>query len=114
MVLGSAIAYLILLFVVHGFTYRTWIFHGVVVAGMALAVAGWAIGGSAAIALLAGVVGVLWFVVARRELRLVGSKRLAVRPGDPMPAFTASTTDGVSVTERDLVSNGPALLVLYR
>ena len=113
-VLGSAIAYVILLFVVHGFTYRTWIFHGVVVGGMALAVAGWAIGGSAAIALLAGVVGALWFVVARRELRLVGSKRLAVRPGDPMPAFTASTTDGVSVTERDLVSNGPALLVLYR
>lgn len=106
-VLAGAIAYLILLFVVHGFTYRTWIFHGVVAAGMALAVTGWVTGGSAPIALLAGALGVVWFFLARRELRLVGSKRLTVRRGDPMPAFTASTTDGGRVTEQDLVSKAP-------
>lgn len=114
MVLGGAIAYLILLFVVHGFTYRTWIFHGVVAAGVAVALIGWATGGNAAIAVLAGALGLVWFALARRELRLVGSERLAVRPGDPMPAFTASTTDGRRVTEQDLASSAPALLVLYR
>ena len=114
LILGGAITYLILLFVVHGFTYRTSIFHAVVAAGMALAVAGWATGGDGPIAFLACVVGVLWFLVAWRELRLVGSKALAVRPGDPLPAFTASTTDGGRFTEQDLVSNAPALLVLYR
>lgn len=113
-VLAGAIAYLILLFVVHGFTYRTWIFHAVVVAGMALAATGWVVGGSAPIAVLAGALGVTWFLVARRELRLVGSKRLAVRPGDAVPAFTASTTDGGRITEQDLVSRAPVLLVLYR
>lgn len=81
---------------------------------MALAVIGWVTGGSGAIALLASALGVVWFVLARRELRLVGSERLAVRPGDPMPAFTASTTDGGRVTDQDLVSKAPALLVLYR
>jgi peroxiredoxin len=113
-VVGGAIAYLILLFVVHKFTYRTWIFHGIVATGMALAVAGWVAGGSILIALFVCGFGVLWFVVALRELRLVGSKRLAIRPGDPMPAFTASTTDGRRVTERDLIASAPALLVLYR
>lgn len=106
-VLGGAIAYVILLFSVHGFTYHTWIFHAVVAIGMALAVAGWVTGGSPPIALLAGAIGIVWFLLARRELGLVGSKRLAVRPGDPMPAFTASTTDGGRFTEQDLVSHGP-------
>ncbi len=113
-ILAGAIAYLVLLFDVHGFTYRTWIFHGVVAAGMALAVTGWVAGGSAPIALLALVLGVVWFLVAQRELGLAGSQRLIVGPGDPMPAFTASTTDGELVTERDLVSAAPTLLVLYR
>jgi peroxiredoxin len=113
-VAGGAVAYLVLLFVVHGFTYRTWMFHAVVVIGMAVAIIGWVSGGSGPIALLACVMGTAWFVAARRELRLVGSKRLAVRPGDPMPAFRAITTDGRRITERDLVASAPTLLVLYR
>lgn len=113
-VLAGAIAYLVLLFAVHGFTYRTWIFHGVVVIGMTLALTGWVAGGPAPIAVLAGVLGVAWFLVARRELKLVGSERLAVRPDDPMPALTASTTDGARITEQDLISTAPVLLVLYR
>lgn len=113
-VAGGAVAYLVLLFVIHGFTYRTWIFHAVVVSGMAVAVIGWLTGGSGAIALLASAMGAAWFVVAWRELRLVGSKGLAVRPGDRMPAFTATTTDGRRITEQDLVASAPTLLVLYR
>ena len=114
LVVGGAIAYLVLLFVVHGFTYRTWIFHGVVAAGMAVALLGWLIDGRSPIPLLAIILGVAWFLVARRELRLVGSSRLAVRRGDPVPTFTASTTDGSRITEQDLVAKAPTLLVLYR
>ena len=113
-VLAGAIAYVILLFVVHGFTYRTWMFHAAVVAGMALALVGWLMGGSAPVAVATEILGVAWFLVARRELRLVGSTRLALRRGDPMPEFTASTTDGRAITREDLIRNAPALLVLYR
>jgi peroxiredoxin len=114
LVVGSAIAYFVLLFVIHGFTYRTWKFHAVVVAGVALALAGWLAGGSGPIAALAVAVGVVWFVVTWRELRLVGSTGLAVRTGDPIPPFTVTTVEGVPFTDRDLVSHAPALLVLYR
>lgn len=113
-VLGSAIAYLVLLFVIHGFTYRTSKFHAAVAAGVALAVAGWLAGGSGPIAALAVAAGVVWFVVTWHELRLVGSTGLAVRPGDSMPPFAVTTVEGVPFTERDLVSHAPALLVLYR
>jgi peroxiredoxin len=85
-----------------------------VASGMAVALIGWAAGGSGPIAVLASALGGVWFLVARRELGLSGSQRLAVRRGDPMPAFTASTTAGDPVTERDLVARAPALLVLYR
>jgi peroxiredoxin len=110
----GAVAYLVLLFVVHGFTYRTWMFHAVVLIGVAVAVIGWVTGGSGPIAILACAMGAAWFVVSWRELRLVGSTRLAVRPGSPMPAFTATTTDGRRITEQDLVASAPTLLVLYR
>jgi peroxiredoxin len=113
-VAAGGLAYLVLLFAVHGFTYRTWMFHGVVLAGMALALVGWVIGGSVLLGLAAEMLGIVWFVVAWRELSLSGSKRLAVRRGDPMPAFTASTTDRLPFTERDLVAAAPALLVMYR
>jgi hypothetical protein len=114
LVVGAAVAYFGLLFVVHGFTYRTWMFHTVVLAGMGLATFGWLAGGSGPIALVAVVIGVVWFVVAWHELRLVGSTRLSVRPGDAMPPFAATTTDGTRFTEQDLVAHAPALLVLYR
>ena len=114
LVLGSAFAYLLLLFVLHSFTYRTWAFHAAVAAGMGLSVVGWVAGGSGVIALLAVVIGVFWFVATWHELRLVGSTGLAVRPGDPLPSFSATTTSGVPFTDRDLVAHSPALLVLYR
>ena len=39
---------------------------------------------------------------------------MRVHVGDPMPAFTALDIAGRTMTERDLVSSAPALLVLYR
>jgi len=114
LVLGTAVAYLVLLFVVHGFTYRTWIFHAVEALGIGLAAAGWLAGGSGLVAALAVAIGVLWFAVTWHELRLVGSSGIRVRPGDRMPAFDATTTGGIPFTDADLVSQAPALLVLYR
>lgn len=113
-VVGAVTAYLGLLFVIHGFTYRTGIFHGAVAAGMVLALIGWLAWDGGALALAALLIGVVWFLVAWHELRLVGSTGLAVRAGDPMPAFAASTTDGRPVTQQDLIALAPAMLVLYR
>ena len=114
LVVAAALSYLTLVFVLHRFTYRTWMFDAVVGAGMALALIGWALGGSGAEALVAVGLGVIWFLATRNELHLVGSKGLKVRVGDRIPAFTVSTIDGKPFTEQDLIANAPALLELYR
>jgi len=113
-VLAGFLSYFVLVFVFHRFTYRTWMFDALVGAGMAVALIGYALGGSRLVALAAAVIGVAWFLVTRHELKLVGSKRLRLRPGDRVPAFTVSTIDGRPFTEQDLIANAPALLVLYR
>ena len=114
LVLAGFLSYLALLFVLHRFTYRTWMFDAVVGVGMAVALMGWALGGSGAVTLAAAVLGGAWFLATRHELKLVGSKRLRLRAGDRVPAFTFLTIDGKPFTEQDLIANAPALLVLYR
>ena len=113
-VLVGFLSYSTLLFVLHRFTYRTWMFDTVVGAGMTVALSGYALGGSGVVALAAVVIGGAWFLATRHELKLVGSKRLKIHPGDRIPAFTVSTIDGKPFTEQDLIANAPALLVLYR
>lgn len=113
-VLAGLFSYLILIFVLHRFTYRTWIFDVIVVAGMALAIIGWAISDSRVMALTTVFLGGFWFLFTRHELRLVGSQRLKLRKGDRIPAFTLLTTDGKQVTEQDLIAKAPVLLELYR
>lgn len=113
-VVFAFLSYAVLLFVLRRFTYRTWIFHVAVGLGMGLALISWALGGSAATAGIAVALGGVWYLVTWRELSLVGSKDLNLRRGDAFPAFTASTTDGRSVTERELAATAPTLLVLYR
>lgn len=113
-VLAGVCSYLILLFVLHRFTYRTWIFDTIVGTGMAFATIGWAIGGNGLLALTTVFLGGVWFFVSRRELTLVGSQRLRLRKGDRVPAFTLLTIDGRQVTEQDLIAKAPALLALYR
>ena len=114
LVLAGALSYLALVFVLHRFTYRTWKFHAVVGTGMALALIGWALGGSGAVTLTTVGLGVIWFLVAGHELHLEGSRALKVHVGDRVPAFTLSTVDGKPYTEQDLIANAPALLELYR
>src|SRR5262245_17504353 len=113
-VLAGLFSYLMLIFVLHRFTYRTWLFDAVVGAGMALAVIGWVSGGNGPVAVSTVFLGGFWFLVSRHELKLVGSQQLRVRKGDRVPAFTLLTTDSRQVTEQDLVAKAPALLVLYR
>ena len=114
LVLAGFLSYLALLFVLHRFTYRTWMFDAFVGAGIAVALIGWALRGSGAVTLAAAVLGGAWFLATRHELKLVGSKRLRLGAGDRVPAFTVSTIDGKPFTEQDLIANAPALLVLYR
>jgi peroxiredoxin len=114
LVLLAAASYLVLLFVIHDFTYKTWLFDGVVSLGVTLAGLGLMAGGSVAVTVSALVTGLGWFVLTRRELALKGSDRLRVRPGDRLPGFKLFTTDRREVTDQDLVANAPALLVLYR
>ena len=113
-VLGGFIAYLILLFGLRRFTYRTWMFDSFVGVGAVLAIIGWAIGGSRIVAFTAVLLGAAWFLVSRRELKLAGSERLRLRRGDRIPSFTTLTTDSKQVTEQHVIAKAPALLVLYR
>ena len=114
LVLLAVASYLVLLFVIHDFTYETWLFDGVVSLGVILAVLGLVARGSIATTIVTVVSGLAWFVLTRRELALKGSDRLKVRPGDRLPGFKLLTTDRRDVTDQDLVANAPALLVLYR
>jgi peroxiredoxin len=113
-VLAGFFSYLILIFVLHRFTYRTWMFDAVVGAGMALAIVDWAVSDGRIAALTTVFLGGIWFLVTRHELKLAGSKQLRLRKGDRVPAFALLTTDGRQVTEQDLIAKAPALLELYR
>lgn len=110
----GVLSYLGMLFVVQDFTYRTWVFDGVVGLGVLLAVVGWLTGGRAALASVTALVGLAWFLLTRRELAIHGSERLRRRPGDNLPAFSLLTTGRIEVTDRDVVRSAPALLVFYR
>ena len=113
-VLAAFVSYIFWLFVLHRFTYRTWVFDFIIIVGMATALTGWAFGGSSPIALSAIGLGIAWFVITRHELKLTGSKRLELRVGDRMPAMRLLTTENKLVTEQDLIAKSPALLVFYR
>jgi peroxiredoxin len=113
-VLAGFFSYLMLLFVIHRFTYRTWIFDAIIGLGIAAALIGWVFGGNAVVTLITVILGVAWFPVTRHELKLTGSKHLKLRVGDRLPPLSLLTTDGRQVTEQDLIASAPTLLVLYR
>ena len=108
------VGYLAMLFVLRRFTYSTWVFHAVILVGIALAVIGLALGDPWLPALIAIGLGLAWFPLTRRELTLVGSARLTLGAGDRLPGFTALRPDGTPITDHDVVARAPALLVLYR
>jgi peroxiredoxin len=113
-ILSVFVAYFAMLFVFHRFTYKTWIFDSGVVIGMALAAANWLQAGGSWLTWSTIALGVIWFVVSRTELRIIGSKELNLHVGDTVPAMTFMRTDGTQFTEQDLIANAPALLALYR
>jgi peroxiredoxin len=106
--------YLAMLFALRRFTYRTWLFHAVILVGIALALVGLASGDTGLPAWIAIGLGLAWFPLTRRELTLVGSERLTLQTGDLLPPFAAMRTDGTPITDQDVVARAPALLVLYR
>lgn len=113
-VVGTIVAYALMLFVVHTFTYRTWIFDLSIAMGMVLALVGLVSGGANLASVVALAVGAVWFPLVRRELRIRGPEQLLVRRGDRFPAMNVVTTKGEPVTDRDLAAAAPVLLVLYR
>ena len=110
----GAVSYLLMIFVFGGFTYRTWIFHGTIAAGVVVATVGWLAGEDPVYALATLVIATVWVVLTWKELGIAGSDRLRIRPGSRLPDFALVTTDGTTVTNQDVVAEGPALLVFYR
>jgi hypothetical protein len=113
-VLTGFVSYLILLFMIHGFTYRTWIFDFIIGLGITVTLIGWTFGGNIVAALITVILGVAWFPVTRHELKLSGSKHLKLRVGDHLPQLSLMTTESRPITEQDLIASAPTLLVLYR
>ena len=113
-ILGVIISYLTMIFVLHRFTYKTWIFDVAVGAGMVMGVSSWFQEGGSWLSWSTITLGIMWFLGSRIELRIVGSKELNLRVGDTMPAMDFLKTDGTQITEQDLIANAPALLTLYR
>jgi peroxiredoxin len=106
--------YLTMLFALRRFTYRTWLFHAVILVGIGLALFGLALGDTGLPAWIAIGLGLAWFPLTRRELTLVGSERLTLQVGDRLPRFAALRPDGTPITDQDIVARAPVLLVLYR
>lgn len=96
-------------------TLPTVVFDVAVAAGMAVAIAGWALARANPWPMIvAAAAGSLWFGLSRRELRLPDRVPLRVDIGDPLPPFSARTTGGEAFTDADLARSAPALLVLFR
>lgn len=113
-ILGVIASYLIMIFPLHRFTYKTWIFDSAVGAGMVIGALSWFQEGGSWLVWSTIALGILWFLVSRIELRIVGSKELNLRVGAKMPAMALLKTDGTQITEQDLIADAPALLALYR
>jgi peroxiredoxin len=113
-ILSVFISYLAMLFVFHRFTYKTWIFDIGVVIGMVMGATSWFQAGGSWFSWVTIVLGIIWFVVSRIELKIKGSRELNIHVGDKIPSMTFLKTDGTKFSEQDLITNAPALLALYR
>lgn len=114
LVLGGMLSYLIMLFILKRFTYKTWIFDAIIGTGLAVGILRlfqnettiwelWAIG-----------LGVFWFAWTRYELKLQGSKDLLLKSGTEVPAMTFTMIDGTEISQQYLIDKAPVLLVFYR
>lgn len=108
------LSFFIMLGAFHRFTYKTWIFDGIVLTGVAVSIFPWISGNQNWVSIGALLVAIAWFIVSRWELNIPGSEKLLIKAGDQIPAMSFQKTDGTSFTEQDLIANAPALLSLYR
>jgi peroxiredoxin len=113
-ILSVIIAYLTMIFVLHRFTYKTWMFDVAVGAGMIIGASSWLLAGGGWLPWSTITLGIIWFLVSRLELRIVDSQELNLRTGDTVPAMAFLTTDGTQITEQELIAHAPAVLTLYR
>jgi peroxiredoxin len=113
-ILGVIVSYFAMIFVLYRFTYKTWIFDVAVGAGMVIGASSWFQGDGRWLSWSTIALVIVWFLVSRIELRIVGSKELNLRVGDKLPAMAFLKTDGTQITEQALIVNAPALLTLYR
>jgi peroxiredoxin len=95
-------------------TLATRLFDGATLIGAAAACGAWAVErgpvwpAGAALAMT-----LVWFAATRKELGLPRAA-LKLAPGDRLPAFALTATDGSTVTDAQLIARGPAMIVLYR
>jgi hypothetical protein len=87
LITGVFVSYLAMLFVLHRFTYKTWIFDSCVVIGMVLGAAAWLQEGDNWLSWSTIALGIVWFLVSRHELRIIGSKELNLHAGDKVPPW---------------------------
>jgi len=113
-ILSVVVSYFAMMFVFHRFTYKTWIFDIGVVIGMVIGFVDWLRASGSWFSMGTVILGIIWFLVSRIELKLIGSKELFLHVGDKIPSMAFMKTDGTEFTDQDLIANAPALLALYR
>jgi hypothetical protein len=102
-------AYLAMLFILHRFTYRTWMFDAAIAVGIGFATVGLFVGDPPLLAWIAIGLGLVWFPLTRRALTLYGSERLTIKPGDRLPSFAALRPDGKALDDQEVVAHAPAI-----
>ena len=113
-ILSVVVLYFAMMFVFHRFTYKTWVFDIGVIIGMVIGFVNWLQASDSQFPWGTVTLGIVWFLVSRIELKLIGSKELSLHMGDKLPPMAFIKTDGTEFTEQDLIANAPALLALYR
>jgi hypothetical protein len=114
LVLLSFQSYFIMIFVFQRFTYKTWIFHSVILAGMTIAIISGVQAENNWINWSTIRIGIVWFLLSNFEFKLSGSKEMMLKLGFSVPAMTLTMVDGTEISERDLINEAPVLLILYR
>ena len=69
-ILGVFISYLTMIFVLHRFTYKTWIFDVAVGAGMVMGVSSWFQEGGSWLSWSTITLGIMWFLVLHSSMGL--------------------------------------------
>ncbi len=86
-ILSVVVSYFAMMFLFHRFIYKTWIFDIGVVIGMVIGFANWLQASDSQFPWGTVTLGIIWFLVSRIELKLIGSKELNLHVGDKYPRW---------------------------